>query len=210
MSKQVEGQFATFRAAEALEAFRRVKLDSNGELVYADAKEPAIGITQDAVADDEVCSVRLLNGPGTFKMTCSAAVAARVPVYGTADGKIDDTGGGVPLGVSLEAGSGDGGIIEVLPIPSSHGLRTVAGQHTTVAASDTIVTGLAVVVAVVAQLDDDPVDGAMHVTSSIGDQAGTPAAGSILIKSWKSTDGDATLIAGTTFGKKVNYIAVGY
>lgn len=83
------------------------------------------------------------------------------------------------------------------------------GQHTTVAASDTVVTGLATVVAVVAQLDDDPVDGCMHVTSSIGDQAGAPAAGSILIKTWKSTDADATLIAATTFAKKINWIAIG-
>lgn len=83
------------------------------------------------------------------------------------------------------------------------------GQHTTVAASDTVVTGLATVVAVVAQLDDDPVDGCMHVTSSIGNQAGAPAAGSIYLKTWKSTDADATLIAATTFGKKVNWIAIG-
>lgn len=83
------------------------------------------------------------------------------------------------------------------------------GQHTTVAASDTVVTGLATVVAVVAQLDDDPVDGCMHVTSSIGDQAGAPAAGSILIKTWKSADADATLIAATTFAKKINWIAIG-
>lgn len=89
------------------------------------------------------------------------------------------------------------------------GLRMAAGQHTTVAASDTVVTGLASVALVVAQLDDDPVDGAMHVTASIGDQAGAPAAGSILIKGWKSTDGDATLIAATTFNKKVNWIALG-
>jgi hypothetical protein len=86
----------------------------------------------------------------------------------------------------------------------------VRGQSVTVAASDTIVTGLTHVVAVVAQLDDDPVDGCMHVTASIGDQAGAPAAGSFLQKTWKSTDADATLIAATTFGKKVNWVAFGY
>jgi hypothetical protein len=89
------------------------------------------------------------------------------------------------------------------------GIKIARGQHTTVAESDTVVTGLSTVVAVVVQLDSDPVDGAMHVTGSIGDQAGTPAAGSILIKSWKSTDGDATLVAGSTFTKKVNWIAIG-
>jgi hypothetical protein len=89
------------------------------------------------------------------------------------------------------------------------GYKLARGQHTTVAASDDIGTGLATVVSVVASLDDDPVDGAMHVTASIGDQAGTPIAGNILIKTWKSTDADATLIAATTFAKKVNWIAVG-
>lgn len=89
------------------------------------------------------------------------------------------------------------------------GYKIARGMHTTVAASDTVVTGLATVVAVLVQLDSDPVDGAMHVTATIGDQAGTPAAGSVLIKSWKSTDGDATLIAGTTFSKLVNWIAIG-
>jgi hypothetical protein len=87
--------------------------------------------------------------------------------------------------------------------------KVARGQHTTVDENDTVVTGLATVVSVVAQLDDDPVDGCMHVTSSIGDQAGAPAAGSVLIKTWKSTDGDATLVPATTFSKKVNWIAIG-
>ena len=48
------------------------------------------------------------------------------------------------------------------------------------------------------------------VTCSIGDQAGAPAAGSILIKSWKPTaNNDVTPIAATTFTKNVNWIAIG-
>lgn len=90
------------------------------------------------------------------------------------------------------------------------GYRIARGQHTTVAASDTVVTGLATVVAVVACLDSDPVDDPFMVTASIGDQAGTPAAGSVLIKTWKNTGGtDPTPAAATTFSKKVNWIAVG-
>lgn len=90
------------------------------------------------------------------------------------------------------------------------GQKIVCGQHTTVAASDTVVTGLASVAAVVASLDSDPVAGCQEVTASIGDQAGAPAAGSILIKTWKATAaGDTALIAATTFTRKVNYIAVG-
>lgn len=90
------------------------------------------------------------------------------------------------------------------------GLKMAAGIHTSVDADDTVVTGLDKVIGVVAQLDSDPVDGAMHATATIGDQAGAPAAGSINIKTWKTTDADATLIASTTFGKLVSWIAFGY
>jgi hypothetical protein len=105
--------------------------------------------------------------------------------------------------------AGSGTTEEGIPTSPTTGLKIARGQHTTVDADDTVVTGLATVVAVVASLDDDPVDGVMHVTATLGDQAGSPAAGSIQIKSWKSTDADATLIAGTTFTKKVNWIAIG-
>lgn len=213
MSQQTENANKTFTAGEALEAYRRVKLSDGTTVVYAGADEPAIGITQKAAASGATVTVRLLNAPGTFKMTAGAAIAANKVVYGLASGKIDDLATGVPgvaIGVALEAATADGDIIEVLCIPAASGLRMVAGKHTTVAASDTVVTGLSNVLAIVAQLDSDPVDGAMHVTATIGDQAGTPAAGSVLIKSWKSTDGDATLIAGTTFGLGVNWVAFGY
>lgn len=90
------------------------------------------------------------------------------------------------------------------------GYKLARGQHTTVAASDTVVTGLTTVAAVVACLDSDPGLDPLLVTASIGDQAGAPVAGSIYIKSWRATAvGDCTPIAATTFGKKVNWIAVG-
>ena len=86
----------------------------------------------------------------------------------------------------------------------------VTGRHTTVAASDTKVTGLATVLACGASLDSDPVDDPFMVTATIGDQAGSPAAGSILIKSWKNTGGtDPTPAAATTFSKVVGWWAIG-
>jgi hypothetical protein len=91
------------------------------------------------------------------------------------------------------------------------GLRAVAGQTTTVTASDTVVTGLNTVVAVVASLDSAPVLTCAQASASIGDQAGTPAAGSVLIQTWMPTDSThPTLIAATTFSKKVNWVAYGY
>lgn len=90
------------------------------------------------------------------------------------------------------------------------GYKIARGQLTTVTATDTVVTGLTTVVSVVASLDSDPVDDPFMVTATIGDQAGTPAAGSVIIKTWKNTGGtDPTPAAAGTFGKLVNWIAVG-
>jgi hypothetical protein len=88
------------------------------------------------------------------------------------------------------------------------GGNTARGQHTSVAASDTVVTGLASVAGVIATLDDAPVIGCDRASASIGDQAGAPAAGSVLLRTWKPTaTGDATPIAATTFTKKINWLA---
>lgn len=90
------------------------------------------------------------------------------------------------------------------------GVKFVAGQHASVAAADTIVTGLTTVTACGATLDSDPVDDPEWVSATIGDQAGAPAAGSIIVKTWKNTAGnDPTPLAATTFGKKVNWWAFG-
>lgn len=100
--------------------------------------------------------------------------------------------------------------INALVVGVAAAYKIARGVHTTVAASDTVVTGLTTVVAVVAVLDDNPGLDPLLVSASIGDQAGAPAAGSIYIKSWKATAaGDVTPIAATTFGKKVNWIAIG-
>lgn len=90
------------------------------------------------------------------------------------------------------------------------GYKLARGQATTASASDTVVTGLALVVSAVASMDSDPADDPFMCSCSIGDQAGTPAAGSILVKTWKNTGGtDPTPLAATTFSKKVNWIAIG-
>lgn len=104
----------------------------------------------------------------------------------------------------------DGTSLTIPTLADTSAIKIAAGQHTTAAASDTVATGLATVVAAVAVLDSDPGDDPMLVSCSIGDQAGTPAAGSILIKTWKNTGGtDPTPAAASTFSKKVNWIAIG-
>lgn len=90
------------------------------------------------------------------------------------------------------------------------GYKVARGQLTTASAADTVVTGLATVVAVIASLESDPVDDPFMCSAQIGDQAGSPAAGSIIIKTWKNTGGtDPTPLAATTFSKKVNWLAIG-
>jgi len=93
----------------------------------------------------------------------------------------------------------------------SSAVRLVRGVHTTVAASDTVATGLTAVIAILATLADDPATGeAEFVTASVGDQAGLPAAGSVYIKTWELAEaGPNTLAPATTFGKKINYLAIG-
>jgi hypothetical protein len=97
-------------------------------------------------------------------------------------------------------------------IGAKNGNKAMAfGRSSTVTASDTIVTGLASLDFVIASMDDDPSDDPAYVSASIGNQAGAPAAGSFLLKSWTFTNvaNDATPTAAGTFTKKVNWIAVG-
>lgn len=90
------------------------------------------------------------------------------------------------------------------------GFRMARGQATTASASDTVITGLTTVVSAVGNLEDVPVATCDRAQANIGDQAGTPAAGSILIKTFMPTAaGNTAPIAATTFVKKVNWLAVG-
>lgn len=90
------------------------------------------------------------------------------------------------------------------------GIKIKGGQTTTASASDTVATGLATVTSVVCSLEDDPSDDPEWVSCQFGNQAGAPAAGSIIVKTWKNTTGtDPTPLAATTFSKKVNWIVTG-
>lgn len=208
MSQIIEGRRKSFTAGAAIAKNLRVKL-SAGVLAVAGIADQDIGTLEEAsFASGDVRSVNLNSLQGTRLMVANGAITAGARVFAAASGKISATAAGPGKGIALEAAAADGDTIEVLPDPS--GMRVIYGQATTVAASDTIVTGLATVVAVVAGFDDSPGDDPNYVSASIGDQAGTPAAGSFLLKTWKNTGGtDPTPLAATTFSKKINYIAIG-
>src|SRR5262245_3784655 len=78
--------------------------------------------------------------------------------------------------------AGGGGVNSVVGVGA--GYKIARGQMTTATATDTVVTGLATVVSAVANMEDAPVIGADRANATIGDQAGAPAAGSIVIKSF--------------------------
>lgn len=86
-------------------------------------------------------------------------------------------------------------------------LKLAYGIHTNIAASDTVATGLSVVLGVVATPKSDPAATASvaFCSADVGDQAGTPAAGSFLLKSWEADGTPAT-----SFGEDVNWLAWGY
>lgn len=120
-----------------------------------------------------------------------------------------ETGGALKFGGVDKTGLLSGAVANPLA-GTSAGKRFVAAQMTTATAADTVVTGLTTVIACGAILDDNPGDDPMLVSATIGDQAGSPAAGSIIVKTWKNTGGtDPTPLAATTFAKKVNWWAYG-
>jgi hypothetical protein len=77
--------------------------------------------------------------------------------------------------------------------------QTAAGTWTTVAAVDTVPTGLATVSGVVASINDTPV-----TTQSIVSAKPSATPGSITISTWSDVDA-----AATGFGLKINWLAWG-
>jgi len=86
----------------------------------------------------------------------------------------------------------------------------IARGVATITGTGTVVTGLATVVSVTASMQTTPsLTNGTQATASVGDQAGTPAAGSVILSVWKPTaSGDATPIASAA-AVAVNWIAVG-
>jgi hypothetical protein len=84
------------------------------------------------------------------------------------------------------------------------------GRWTTASASDTVATGLgqplkAVFLTPVEAINENN----KFFWADLGDQAGSPAAGSFYLKSLKDTDADALPIDATTFTIDVAWLAIG-
>lgn len=111
-----------FRAAEALEACRRVKVNNNGEIEYADADDAGIGVTADSCPVGEEVTVAMWSKPGTIPIAGSAALGKGVALYAAADGKVQPlpAGAGTYLHVGINVGNyatnADGGVAEIMPV----------------------------------------------------------------------------------------------
>lgn len=210
MSQYVETPCKTFTAGGAIAKHKRVKL-SAGVLAAAGVADDWIGTMETAsLASGDKVPVRLRSAQGTVKMVAAGAVTAGAVVYGAASGNVDDAVTTEKIGIALEAANDADEIIEVLQCPGvSGGFRIAKGVHTTVAASDTVATGLNTVIAVVVSFKDPPVEAGKFVSADIGDQAGAPVAGSFLLKTHKDTDADAAIVDATTFSLEVTWIAIG-
>ncbi len=84
--------------------------------------------------------------------------------------------------------------------------KIARGVHLQIAQSDTVVTGLTTVVSVVICYKSTPTAKQQYALASIGDQAGTPAAGSFLLQTFKST---LAVADDFTDNLSFNWIAVG-
>lgn len=100
----------------AVERYRLVKL-STVSAVHAAAGDTfpnLIGRTNDKAASGEFVTVTPLSR-GYMRMTAGAAISAGAVVYPAANGKISSTAAsGSPIGVAMEAASGDNSEITVL------------------------------------------------------------------------------------------------
>jgi len=151
--------------------------------------------------------VRLWNAQGTRKMVAAGAITKHAIVYGAAGGKIDDTANGNPIGIALEAASGDGSIIEVLPglSASGAGLKVRAGTATLDGGNPTpVTTGLTTILAANVSLKAVSTPGDDPTQFSVGYSGGT-----LNIYAYKTDGSDPTLVASTNNAATVDWIAVG-
>ncbi len=140
-------EIKTFIAGEDLAAYRRVRIMTDSpatttdppEVVYADAAEDYIGVTEYAAADGDPVSVKLNCYPGTLEIECtvSSAIARGTVLYGAADGKISDASSGSAQGVAIEAADASGDVIEVAP----WGVKSTSAANVTVADTNSNMTG---------------------------------------------------------------------
>lgn len=103
----------TITAGEAL-AKRRLVKPSGSSVIYADAGDEFIGVTEYAIASAAKGAIREKNQGGKFEVTAAAAITAGAMIYPAADGKVSMVPTGKAIGFALQAATAAGDIIEAV------------------------------------------------------------------------------------------------
>lgn len=112
---RIDARAGTHQAGEALEPYRRVLLNSSNLLMYADANERCIGVTDGRCAINEWIAVQYVTKEGTVEVEANEAIEVADIVYGGADGKVSDTATtAIQFGIAKSAATASGQIIEVI------------------------------------------------------------------------------------------------
>jgi len=103
----------TFPSNSALGRGIRVVM-SGGYLAAASSSQDELGTIADTtVSTDTIAAVIPFNESGVKQMVCSTAVTQYATVFAASSGKVAPTGT-LRRGIALQAGSGDGAVIDVL------------------------------------------------------------------------------------------------
>jgi len=187
-------------------------LDDVDDVGYATLARGVTGI----LLDDTVAGTGTVKTGGVQRITVDDAYSAGDILTLGASGKATAITATEPALVRILADTAaDNDIVECellasFPLAGSELVR-VSGEVTPTSASHTVVTGLSLVTWSQAGLKGAPTLTHMFSQADKGDQAGTPAAGSILIVSQKPTGAaDVTPIAATTPWGVVSWEAEGY
>lgn len=130
------------------------------------------------------------------RTTASTGVPEVATVTAAARTVLDDTS----VSAMLATMSGVAGAASGYKI--ARGVASITG-------SGDVSTGLSTVVAVICTSQSDISAVNLGVSATVGDQAGSPAAGSIRIKVWKATSvNNVTMIAATS-AMDINWLAIG-
>jgi hypothetical protein len=115
MSQYHEGGFATFKAANAIAKYQRVKMSAAETVDVAGLTDKDIGTATEDVAAGARITVRLRTAPGTHRMIANVALAVNATGFTAAAGRIAATAVGAFQAVTvLEASGAAGDVIEVL------------------------------------------------------------------------------------------------
>lgn len=102
---RIDADSTTFTTAAAVTKNYRVKLDSNGKVLHADAAEDIIGTALRDAALGETVAVRLASAP-SLEMVASGVIAVGAEVAGDNGGKVT-AGTGTYTAITAAAADGD-------------------------------------------------------------------------------------------------------